>query len=89
MTFKKKQRDLQEDILFKSLGKIFDLVGGEILFDEIIHWVLFRTINEMMTTEEYSIEMINKEFKKALISVLNIKKEDINKKIKQIKMEIK
>ena len=78
----KKLRDLQEDILFESLGKIFDLAGGEIYFDEIVHWVLVRTINEMMIGEEYSTEMINREFKRALIEVLKMKKEDINKEIK-------
>ena len=78
----KKLRDLQEDILFESLGKIFDLASGEIHFDEIVHWVLVRTINEMMIGEEYSTEMINREFKRALIEVLKIKKEHINKEIK-------
>jgi|ETNvirenome_6_85_1030632.scaffolds.fasta_scaffold281941_1 hypothetical protein len=78
----KKLRDLQEDILFESLGKIFDLAGGEIYFDEIVHWVLVRTINEMMINEEYSTEMIKGEFKRALIEALKMKKEDINKEIK-------
>jgi|TARA_R100001530_G_scaffold2950_1_gene4593 hypothetical protein len=75
----KKLRDLQEDILFESLGKIFDL---SIHFDEIVHWVLVRTINEMMINEEYSTEMIKGEFKRALIEALKMKKEDINKEIK-------
>ena len=78
----KKLRDLQEDILFESLDKIFDLASGEIHFDEIVHWVLVRTINEMMINEEYSTEMIKGEFKRALIEALKMKKEDINKEIK-------
>ena len=66
--------------------------GGEVLFqlgdtikihfDEIVHWVLVRTINEMMINEEYSTEMIKGEFKRALIEALKMKKEDINKEIK-------
>jgi hypothetical protein len=75
----KKLRDLHEDILFESLGKIFDL---SIPFHEIVHWVLVRTINEMMINEEYSTEMIKGEFKRALIEALKMKKEDINKEIK-------
>ena len=78
----KKLRDLHEDILFESLGKIFDL---SIPFYEIVHWVLIRTINEMMTNEGYSTEMINGEFKRALIEVLKMKREDINKEIKIVK----
>ena len=78
----KKLRDLHEDILFESLGKIFDL---SIPFHEIVHWVLIRTINEMMTNEGYSTEMINGEFKRALIEVLKMKREDINKEIKIVK----
>ena len=39
----------------------------------------------MMTNEGYSTEMINGEFKRALIEVLKMKREDINKEIKIVK----
>ena len=41
----KKLRDLQEDILFESLGKIFDLASGEIHFDEMY---LIPTIQRLL-----------------------------------------
>ena len=82
---KKTQREKQEDILFQSLDKIFDLHGGDIYFDEIVHWVLVRTTNEMLNGNDYPIQMINRRFRLALIECLNFKKEEIDEQIQTIK----
>ena len=82
---KKTQREKQEDILFQSLDKIFDLNGGDIYFDQIVHWVLVRTTNEMLNGNDYPIQMINRRFRLALIECLNFKKEEIDEQIQTIK----
>ena len=85
----KTQRKRDEDILFQSLDKIFSLYGGEIQFDEIVHWVLVRVTNEMLNGNDYSVELINNIFRRALNQSLNFKKENINKEIQEINKLIK
>ena len=85
----KTQREKQEDILFQSLDKIFDLYGGDIYFDEIVHWVLVRTTNEMLNNCDWTIQMINRRFRLALIECLNFKKEEIKKEIDEQIQKIK
>jgi len=88
-TYKEKKREKEEDILFESLNKIFDLNGGEIQFDELAHIVLVRVTNEMLNENEYPIDWIKSKYRSALVQCLNYQKEDIDEEIQKINQQIK
>ncbi len=88
-TYKEKKREKEEDILFESLNKIFDLNGGEIQFDELAHIVLVRVTNEMLNGNEYPIDWIKSKYRSALVQCLNYQKEDIDEEIQKINQQIK
>jgi len=79
-TLKKKN----EDILFESLEKIFNLDGGDIDRDEIYDYIFHRVILEMLVHQEYSRNMIIGQFKRSFIDVLEVKKEIVDDEIKII-----
>ena len=87
-TYKEKQREKTEDILFELLDKIFDL-NGKIQFDEIAHLVLVRVTNEMLNGNEYPVDWIKSKFRSALVQSLNYQKEDIDEEIQKINQQIK
>lgn len=88
-TYKDKKREKDEEILFDSLNKIFDLNGGEIQFDELVHIVLVRATNEMLNGNDYPINWIKTRYRTALVQCLNYQKEDIDKQIQEINKDAK
>ena len=78
-------KNKNEDILFESLEKIFDLDGGDIDRDDIYEYIFYRVILEMLLRQDYNFDMIIGQFKKSFIDVLKIQKENIDDEIKVIK----
>ena len=78
-------KNKNEDILFESLEKIFNLDGGDIDRDDIYEYIFYRVILEMLLRQDYSFDMIIGQFKKSFIDVLKIQKENIDDEIKVIK----
>jgi|TARA_R100000789_G_scaffold49858_1_gene49993 hypothetical protein len=78
-------KNKNEDILFESLEKIFNLDGGDIDRDDIYEYIFYRVILEMLLRQDYNFDMIIGQFKKSFIDVLKIQKENIDDEIKVIK----
>ena len=68
----KKLKKKNEDILFESLEKIFNLDGGDIDRDEIYDYIFHRVILEMLVHQEYCRLRIIGQFKRSFIDVFDL-----------------
>ena len=80
----KKLKKKNEDILFESLEKIFNLDGGDIDRDEIYDYIFHRVILEMLVHQEYCRHRIIGQFKRSFNDVLKVKKEIVDDEIEII-----